>query len=55
VLQTITLQPSRGGTFPISLQGVGKLTGGNITLTCSGRYTNTSNLSLTAYVVSALN
>jgi hypothetical protein len=53
--QTITLQPSNGGTFPISLQGAGMLAGGNIKLVCSGRYTRTSNLSLNAYVVSALN
>ena len=41
--------------FPISLNGAGKLASGAITLTCSGRGTATSNLSLTAYVVSALN
>ena len=41
--------------FPMSLTGAGTLASGAITLTCTGAGTSTSHLSLTAYVVSALN
>jgi hypothetical protein len=61
--QTVELNPqplppfpsSARSMFPISLNGAGKLGAGSIALTCSGPGTSTANLSLTAYVVSALN
>ena len=61
--QTVELNPQpyppfpaqRNVAFPMSLNAAGKLTNGSISLTCSGPGTSTSNLSLNAYVVSALN
>jgi hypothetical protein len=47
--------PGVSGMFPMSLSGAAMLTGGSITLTCSGRGTSTANVNLDAIVVSALN
>jgi hypothetical protein len=56
VVQTIVLKPRVRGTFPITLQGAGPLTSGIIALRCIGSPgSSTSNTSLTAYVLSALN
>jgi hypothetical protein len=55
-VQTIVLKPRSPGTFPITVQGAGELSSGSIVLSCTGSHgSSTSNASLTAYVLSALN